>query len=423
MADSAASTTLRLARLVRLGVTGELRNPGLRVLGAAAALGAAVFTWNQGNIPAATALLLGSVLGRGFGIAAALWFGYAGVRDLNEKTGAALRSKPLDGAAWVFVSWLTGLLVWLVLLALTFAGAAVGQLPAAGLASLACHGLAFGQAAVLLAAVATLSFALSRMMRSPLGGILVVFAWFCAMAGVQYIPTYLRPDYSQNRIVFVMAALLLLTLAALGVERFRRGELRQPLAALVAVCVLAFGTVHSARWVAGRTPDYLDEEAVVWGGIARQHLEDGKRMPGFWLPDGRGGLIRSAAYTGKVLLVFLFAGDDLDAAGTLPALEAIRREYGDRGVQPIAICLSPDHGAGTLYARTGGYSYPIGLDLSTRTTSPPDSAVASAFYAQYLPMLVVTDRRRQVRSVQLDPRYDMEQLRRLVLERLEAEPE
>jgi hypothetical protein len=124
------------------------------------------------------------------------------------------------------------------------------------------------------------------------------------------------------------------------------------------------------------------------------------------------------------MLVYLFAGDDLDAARTLPALEAIRREYGPRGVQPVGICLSPDHGDGWLLARAGGYSFPIGNDITTRTTqAPPEAATANGFYAQYLPLLVVTDRRRIVRTQLNETNYDVSQLRRLVEERLQAEPE
>lgn len=414
----------RAGRLLRLGMTGELRNPGLRVLGVIGALGAAAYAWNQGNLPGSTALALSSLLGKGFGIAASLWFGYTAVRDQNEKAGAALRSKPIDGGYWVVVAWLTGLLTWLLLLASSFLAAGLAQLPAAGPASLGCHALGFVQAAVLLVAVATLSFAAARWMRSPLGGILVIFAWFCAMVGAQYIPPYLRPDYSQNRPLYVAAAALLLAITALLVERYRRGELRRPLLPIVTVLMLLLGTLAAARWVYGRTPDFTSQEAVVWDAMTQQHLEPGKRIPGFWLPNGRGGQVRSAEQSGKILMVYLFAGDDLDAARTLPALEAIQKEYGARGVQPIGICLSPDHGDGWLLAQAGGYHFPIGNDISTRTTqAPPEAATANAFYAQTLPMLVVTDRRRIVRSVLSDMSQDVSLLRAQAEERLKAEPE
>lgn len=418
-------TALRRAlRLLRLGMTGELRNPGLRFLAVIGALAAAAYAWNQGNLPGATALALSGLLGKGYAIAASLWFGYNAVRDQNEKAGAALRSKPIDGGYWVFVAWLTGLLTWLLLLASAFLAAGLAQLPAAGIASLACHTLGFGQAAILLIAVATLSYAAARCMRSPLGGILVIFAWFCAMVGAQYVPPYLRPDYSQNRLLYVAAAALLLVVVALLVERYRRGELRRPLGPALTVIVLLLVTLASVAWVYNRTPDYTEMKNVAWDAMASQHMERGKRMPGFWLPDGRGGQIRSAESTGKILMVYLFAGNDLEAARALPALEAIHKEYGARGVQPVGICLSPDHGDGWLLARAGGYHFPIGNDISTRTVGPPPEAASSeAFYAQYLPMLIITDRRRIVREVLTESTQDVGRLRYWAEERLKAEPE
>ena len=65
-------------------------------------------------------------------------------------------------------------------------------------------------------------------------------------------------------------------------------------------------------------------------------------FPGFWLPDGKGGIVRTAAYPGKILLVYLFAADDLDAARTLPVLEAVQLVEEERAV------LVVDHGIQVL---------------------------------------------------------------------------
>src|SRR5205085_8764357 len=47
------------------------------------------------------------------------------------------------------------------------------------------------------------------------------------------------------------------------------------------------------------------------------------------------------------------------------SLEQMQREFGKRGVTPIAICLSPDHGDGASLANTAGYHYPIATDPQT----------------------------------------------------------
>ena len=124
-------------------------------------------------------------------------------------------------------------------------------------------------------------------------------------------------------------------------------------------------------------------------------------------------------------MIYLFAPDDTDAARTLPALERIHREFGSRGVDPIAICLSPDHGDGVALARTGGYHFPIASDLETVSSAPPVvTAIADAYDTQILPMLVVTDRFLRVRDRHVtEPFYDADHLRMFVNERLAAEPE
>src|SRR5687768_16598427 len=95
----------RFARLVRLGASAELRSTGLRLVGLLGAAVAAAYASSQGNVPASTAVALAALLARVFGIGACLWFAYAAVRDQDEKLGAALRSKPVDGALWVLVTW------------------------------------------------------------------------------------------------------------------------------------------------------------------------------------------------------------------------------------------------------------------------------------------------------------------------------
>ena len=414
----------RSGRLVRLGVVAQFRNPGMRVLAIAAALGAGAYAWSMGNVAASTGVVLAAWLGRAFGAAACLWFAYNAIRDQNERSGATLRSKPVDGAYWVLINLISGLAVWLSMLAFCFLAAALAQLPAAGLTSVVTHAWAFGRAALTVIIVGTLSFALSRAMRSPLGGILILFAWFCAMGGLQFVPSYLRPDYAQNRVLFLAVAAVMICLAALFIERFRRGELRRPLAPLAVILVFSLAAAAGAVQAYSAVPPLFDEVPTVWGRIANQHIQPGNRAPGFWLPDGRGGVVRTADFPGKILLIYIFAPDDMDAARTLPALEQIHKEFGAKGVQPIGVCLSPDHGDGVALARTGGYHFPIGSDLTTlKSTVPLETAVATAYDIQLMPTLVVTDRRWRVHDILSEPSTDAERLRQLVNERLSQEPE
>jgi hypothetical protein len=414
----------RELRLVWLGLLSSLRNPGLRLMAGVGFVGMVVMGWNLGAIAGSTAVLLTTWLAKFYGTAACLWFAYAALRDQDERAGAVIRSKPVDGARWVMLNWVTGMGVWLVLMGACFLGAAVGQLVPAGATALVAHGIGFARAGTTLMIIGTLSFTLSRMLRSPLGGIIVMFVWFCTMAGLRYIPAYLQPDFAQNRPLFLALGLFLLCLCALGVERFRRGELRQPLVAIAAVGVAGVLLFQGSAAAMRARFDADAAEPNIWSRMAMQHMERGMRIPGFWLPDGKGGRIRLAEHRGKILLVFLFAADDLDAARTLPALDRIAKQFGDRGVQPIGICFAADHGDGRALARTGGYGFPIGSDLSTvKTSIPPEAAITSAFDAQVLPTLVLADRRHLVRDVMTLPSYDFAYLQQRVEERLGEEPQ
>lgn len=418
---------LRNFRLLRLGVTAELRNPGLRLMAFAGVVGAAAFAWSQGPLAGSAALVLSAWLGRVFGVAACLWFAYVAIRDQNEKLGAVVRSKPIDGGGWVSLLLFQGLAIWLVLLGLAFLAAMLVQLPAAGVSSISSYTLGFLRAAVVLAVVGSLSFCLSRMVRSPLGGVIVLFAWFCSMAGLSYIPPFLRPDYAQNLPLFGSAVLLLFCVAAFAAERFRRGELRRSTdyaIPLVLVPLLALATGLTGVRAYEATPAARADKEPVWESIRMQDIRDNEQMPGFWLPDGRGGIVRTADHRGQVILLYFFAAQDMEAARTLPALEAIRAQYGARGVQPIGVCMSEDQGDAATLARSGGYSFPIVGDPTTQAVAPEaQSSLTTAYRITNLPALVVTDRGRRVRGVYTDVSYDVDRLRTLVEARLAAEPE
>jgi len=412
------------ARLLRLTVAAELRNPGLRLLWALGLIGGGVFGWTKASVVGSSAVAMTLWLSRAYGIAAALWFAYAAIRDQVNRGGALVRCKPVDGAHWVALTWASGVLVWLILLGSAFFGAAVAQFPKAGMVALASQGLGFARAGVVVVLVSTLSYGLSRLVRSPLGGIITMFAWFCAMAGLRYIPSYLQLDYSQNQGAFLTIAVWLLALVGLIVERARRGELRRPLGPAIVVLLLFGLAAGAAAQIIRRPPAMYGKAPTLWDAIRMQHLQATERAPGFWLPDGRGGTVRTADYRGKILLIYLFGATDLDAARVLPDLASLQQEYGERGVQALGVCFSADHGAGRALAKAGGYNFPIGSDLSTlKVGDSPEAAVADAYQVQTMPVLIITNRRRHIKFRSDDLSYSLDDLRRLVEERLGEEPE
>ncbi len=407
-------------RLARLCMLAELRGSGLRLFAVGGALAAAIYAWNQGQAAGTAGVLTTAWMSRVYGVVACLWFAYYAVRDQGEGLGAAVRATPLDGGHRALASWAAGVLVWACLVAVAFVAAALAQAPAAGFPSFASAAWGFARVACTVTIAGTLSYALSRLMRSPLGGVIVMFAWFCAMAGMKYVPRHLQPEYEQNRLLYISAAALSLCLVAVALERFRRGELRRKAGVVGATVALAAMTTGGAVWALQHNPAPDDRPPHLWARISEQHLELGQRAPGFWLPDGRGGIVRTAPYEGRVLLIYLFAADDASSGQVLNDLDRIVKEHGSK-VQPIAICLSPDQGDAAALSRTGGHRFAVVGDPSTvRTTAPPHSAVAIAYAAENLPLLVVTDRRRLVREFVPVVMPNLAGLRTLVEQRLAA---
>jgi peroxiredoxin len=280
------------------------------------------------------------------------------------------------------------------------------------------------RAGFMILITSAISYSLSRMLRSPLGGIIVLLAWGLAVSGFEYVPVYLRPDYSQNRLLLIGLGSALITLCALLVERFRRGELRRPVLPALLVLILSGATgmgaakAYRASEVTQLPTGSLSEQ------IRLQHLVMGSRAPGFWLADGAGGWIRSADYQGKIMVILVFAADDLEAGRTLQAMERIYHEYRDKGVQPIGIALSSDYEDSLQLARTGGYSFPIAGDPSTiKTAQPPSAVTAEAYDIDQLPRLFITDRHRRIREINPDPRVDIAVLQASIKARLAEEPE
>lgn len=411
-------------RLIGIGLRAELRNPGIWVPAVLAGLLFVALGWNARDVAPVQSVTLSLRLGQAYGLAGVLWFAYRAIRDQDHQLGAVLRSKPVESARWVVLNWLTGAVLWIALLAIAVFAVMLVQLPTAGMKAIGAQAATLYRAGFMVLITSAISYSLSRMLRSPLGGIIVLLAWGLAVGGFEYVPVYLRPDYSQNRPLLIGLALALTAMCALLVERFRRGELRKPVVPALVVLILSVLTgVGAARAYRASEVKELPVGSLS-EQIRLQHLQVGSRAPGFWLPDGKGGWIRSADYQGKILLILIFSADDLEAGRTLQAMETIYRENRDKGVQPIGIALSTDYEDSLQLARTGGYAFPIAGDPSTTKTAPPPVAVTSEAYdIEQLPKLFVTDRHRRIREVNPNARIDISEIQAYVNQRLAEEPE
>jgi hypothetical protein len=102
------------------------------------------------------------------------------------------------------------------------------------------------------------------------------------------------------------------------------------------------------------------------------------------------------------------------------------RQYGARGVLPVAICLSEDNGAAATFATGEQLSFPMVSDWGTYHGSrlQESSPLAVAYQAAHLPRLVITDRRHRIRTILEDlDTYEGSAFEDALHERLAEEPD
>lgn len=413
----------RSSRLVALGMQNELRKRPYRLVLLLVAITSALVAITNARSASFTAVWLAETLGRPLGLLSCLWFGRYACRDLVRGNQTVLRTRAVDGAYLAGIQWATGVGLWLLLLATAFLPASAVQLPFSGPSAVASHLVALGRTALTISSMGSIAFALSRLLRSSAGGLITAAVWLLALSGA-LVGRIVQPEYTQNSVVLALGAACLWCAAVLLVERRRRGELRRPAVPAAVVAALFLGTAAAgARTVARQSPP---DTLVLQAGIAEQSLQERQPLPGFWLPNGRKEWVKTSDYPGKALMVYLFEPGDLGAAPALDALDNIQRQYGPSGIQVIGVATSKDSGSVWSTVSQGRYHFPVGLDLSGADTNTgkasAGSALLRAYRAEQLPWLVVTDRSHLVTTIRGGTGVGPDLLRRIVEERLSAEP-
>jgi hypothetical protein len=401
----------------------ELRSPRLRFALIAAALFGAVVGAANAPYAGATAVWMAGTLSSSLGVLACLWFTSYASRDMDRTSRSILRARPVDGGYLTGLAWGVGVCLWLIGLASVFVAAALIQTPFSGIVALPVHLTAMGKTALTVISLGSLAFAASRMLRGAAGGALVLIGWGVIHWGKGPLES-LQPEYSQNGAFFGSLALLALGSATLIVERRRRGEFRRPAAAVAVVAALLLTTVAAAART-GAPPSKSAQQ--LWLAMAPQALEERQPVPGFWLPDGRGSIVRTADYPGKRLMVYLFNAEDVSAGQVLSAMEQVRKEHASDDLQPLGICVTHSHLDAWMLASFGGFKVPVGFNPMVSSLPGANgvgmsSAVMHGYDTDALPLLVVTDQRHRVVSLQRGQALDAAALRSLIGERPVAKP-
>jgi peroxiredoxin len=159
--------------------------------------------------------------------------------------------------------------------------------------------------------------------------------------------------------------------------------------------------------------------------MAEQDVSLGRRAAGFTLPDQNGRLTGLSDFEGKILVIALWSPREPDSVFLLDRLNEIQARYGGAGVQAIAVTVCEDTGATTTFARGEGLKYPVVTDWGTYNAPRGSdlSPIATAYRITTLPGVIVTDRRRNVRTLMSGVEsYDGSGLMAMVQERLDEEP-
>ncbi len=116
---------------------------------------------------------------------------------------------------------------------------------------------------------------------------------------------------------------------------------------------------------------------------ARSHLR-GQEALNFELEKLDGGTISLESLRGKVVLVNFWATWCGPCRVEMPMLERVYREYGDKGLEVIAVSVGESREEVEPYIEENGYSFPILLDS--------DSAVGNAYRTTNIPTSFIIDR-------------------------------
>jgi peroxiredoxin len=356
-----------------------------------------------------TAGLAGYVAGQAamvvLGFLGMIWFSLAACRDVLTRADSLILSKPSSGEAIVLGRFLGNYgVVLLLLIGELLAGAAAQTLIAKTPFAPIAYGHAFMRSLTPLFFLGAAAYSLSLLFNTPVTGLLVITYWTYVLTGKTYLRSVFNCALTQNAAIYLLIGGGVLILAAILYHPKRRGAQPFPMgwgataAALFAVG--AMGGVHQAR----TTQDFPFQFVPLIEAMRGQHVTEGQRVPGFWLPDQWGRTTRLEEYHGKILVIGLWSPDEPASADLLNALASVRQKFPLDKVVPIAVGISDDHAAPRHIALDSGYDFPAVTDIGARVTQPYDqgSPLASAYDANNLPMLVIADRRRVVVYIQKD---------------------
>ncbi len=376
---------------------------------------------------ATSAYAAGETACRYLGVMVAVWIALGAVRDTQMRTEVVIFTKPqpMERIALArFVGYFGQILCFITAL---FLGAILGRLATGlGLLGFTAYGFQFVRAVATLFFVASASYCLASLADSVIAGCIVALYWVVAMGGKEFLAKIYFVWYSQNLIAYTLLGLALLCFNLWFYRKRWRGESKvSPVIKLLAPTLLVLGGY--AVWVVLRDGhDPMIRQTYALTRIESQNIVEGELTPGFLLPDSNGKPYSLANAEGKILIIALWSPQDPESTLLLSRLEEIYQKYKSQGVLPVAICVSEDGGVARTFAQGEALSYPVVYDWGTHNAARQAemSPLCSAYRAERLPYVVVTDRRHRVTNMLPPPAgYEGTELQEQLELRLSEEPE
>lgn len=116
-------------------------------------------------------------------------------------------------------------------------------------------------------------------------------------------------------------------------------------------------------------------------------------LPDVALTDGAGSVHRLSEYKGQVLLIDFWASWCIPCKASFPQLDALHKEFKDKGVTVLAVNLDEQRKAADLFLSTRPHTMPVVFD--------PAGRAAETFGLKGMPSSVIVDRKGIIRFIHM----------------------
>ncbi len=116
-------------------------------------------------------------------------------------------------------------------------------------------------------------------------------------------------------------------------------------------------------------------------------------VPDVALTDGAGTVHRLSEYRGQVLLIDFWASWCIPCKASFPQLDALHKDFKDKGVTVLAVNLDEQRKAADLFLSTRPHTMPVVFD--------PAGTAAETFGLKGMPSSVIVDRKGIIRFIHM----------------------